>query len=614
MLFGLCLGLLAWSVVPAQAQEGVIVRLSPPIADEFPQVTLYASVLDASGRRLPSLPSGAFQVVEDEQTLGEVLAREVPVGTRQVFVVNTSRGLRFRDAFGLTRYDYVRRALAAWWRQSAATSFGADDLTLVTADGTLLAHRPSAAELASHLDAHQPTFAGPITDYDLLLQALDFVSDPSPRPGMPNFLLFFTPWIEAGREASLVNVIARAKETGTVVYAILAAPAEALTLPEADNLRRLASETGGELLLFDPSAGITALGDKILDQRTQYQLSFTSSANTSGSHSLLLRVVSGEVTIPSNEVAYRVEVLPPEVAVVDPPELIVRQSDDPRLLPVQWPPTQQTLRVVVTFPDHHPRPIVASRLVVDGTTVVERVLPPYASLSWDLTAYHESGAHVLSIEVEDSLGLVGTTPPLSVRVEIVEPRRGLAALQPALAPLLVVAAILVLGVVVFARLIAPTRRNRPRQAAAPRTTARRPPLIRASLQRPEQLQPPEAYLDPVGRSLPLKPVPLTGVDVTLGRDASLSSVVLEDPSVAGMHARVIRQAGGDYLIRDQGTVAGTWVNFEPVPPQGLRLNHADLIHVGRVAFRFRLVSPPQPKPVHVRPAPERRGRESGDGA
>jgi pSer/pThr/pTyr-binding forkhead associated (FHA) protein len=69
--------------------------------------------------------------------------------------------------------------------------------------------------------------------------------------------------------------------------------------------------------------------------------------------------------------------------------------------------------------------------------------------------------------------------------------------------------------------------------------------------------------------------------------------------VSGLHAQITRVAGGGYLIRDQGSVAGTWVNYEPVPAAGRSLEHGDLIHVGRVGLRFRLAAAPEPRRVRV---------------
>ena len=64
---------------------------------------------------------------------------------------------------------------------------------------------------------------------------------------------------------------------------------------------------------------------------------------------------------------------------------------------------------------------------------------------------------------------------------------------------------------------------------------------------------------------------------------------------------MIRLAGGGYLLRDQDSIAGTWLNFHPVPNDGTQLAHEDLIHLGRVALRFRLASPPPAREIRVRP-------------
>jgi pSer/pThr/pTyr-binding forkhead associated (FHA) protein len=100
------------------------------------------------------------------------------------------------------------------------------------------------------------------------------------------------------------------------------------------------------------------------------------------------------------------------------------------------------------------------------------------------------------------------------------------------------------------------------------------------------------------------PIPLIGIDLTFGRDAALASVVLDDASISGLHARLIRQADGGYVLKDQGSTGGTYVNFSPVPEAGSRLQHGDRVHVGRLSFRFRLADPPPPRPIRVTSATE----------
>ncbi|MEJ2563818.1 MAG: FHA domain-containing protein, partial [Anaerolineales bacterium] len=94
----------------------------------------------------------------------------------------------------------------------------------------------------------------------------------------------------------------------------------------------------------------------------------------------------------------------------------------------------------------------------------------------------------------------------------------------------------------------------------------------------------------------------TGVDVILGRDPSMTPAPLLDPSVSNLHARLIRQAGGNYLLKDQGSEAGTWVNYDEVSEEGRILSHGDLIHIGRVKLRFLQSTSAPPATIRIYPS------------
>jgi pSer/pThr/pTyr-binding forkhead associated (FHA) protein len=89
-------------------------------------------------------------------------------------------------------------------------------------------------------------------------------------------------------------------------------------------------------------------------------------------------------------------------------------------------------------------------------------------------------------------------------------------------------------------------------------------------------------------------------NVTLGCAPLQASLVIADPSIEGLHAR-IHHEGKEFQITDAGSIAGTWVNFTIVPPEGIRLEHADIIHLGRVGFRFLLVEPERVRKIVVTP-------------
>jgi hypothetical protein len=49
---------------------------------------------------------------------------------------------------------------------------------------------------------------------------------------------------------------------------------------------------------------------------------------------------------------------------------------------------------------------------------------------------------------------------------------------------------------------------------------------------------------------------------------------------------------------NQNSVAGTWVNFDPITKEGCVLKHGDVVNFGHLTYRFVLTKPPAtPKPT-----------------
>lgn len=592
----------AWIHPPrALAQSGAAVSISEPATDAFPQVSLLVAVRDEIGRQIPSLPPESFSVIEDDFLVTEVQVEEVQVGTRQVYVLNSSPGMKIRDSRGRTRFEFAQDALIDFWGSPASSMIGIDDLSLLTADGLLVQHGRSAAELAAALAFADPTFEEIGSGPDLLLQALDYASDPATPAAMPSHLIFITPMIHSATELPYANAIARAREASTSIHTVLMASEETLEDPAVEDLQQLAQATGGQFILFDPEAGFAFLNESVLGTRTQYRLTYDSRANDSQTHTLQVRVTGEALEAISPVRQFSVDVAPAQIVFIQPPLEILRASDDPSLAPSELPPTSQTLSLLITFPDGHPRSLVRSELIVDAEPAAERESPPFDQFEWDLRGYRSDGAHTLYAVVEDSLGLQSRTVEVVVDILVSPASGGLSALRPAFGSIIAAFAVLAAGLVLLVGLISLTRRRSTMEGAPIGRTPRLNPFKRASI-RKGKFGPPEALLIPIHPAG--DPVPLSGIDVVLGRDATLATIVLDDPSVDGLHARLIRQAGGNYLLKDQGSVAGTWVNYALVPEQGQRLDHGDILQLGRVELRFRRSEAPPPRQIRVYPAPE----------
>jgi predicted component of type VI protein secretion system len=95
-----------------------------------------------------------------------------------------------------------------------------------------------------------------------------------------------------------------------------------------------------------------------------------------------------------------------------------------------------------------------------------------------------------------------------------------------------------------------------------------------------------------GEPASVAPIAVVEKDMTFGTDPVQSMRVLDDLSISPLHARIKRMEDGVFVIYDHGSVAGTWVNFDPVPREGIRLAHGDRIHFGQMIYRFDLKQPP----------------------
>jgi hypothetical protein len=82
-------------------------------------------------------------------------------------------------------------------------------------------------------------------------------------------------------------------------------------------------------------------------------------------------------------------------------------------------------------------------------------------------------------------------------------------------------------------------------------------------------------------------LPLTGDNVTIGRDGTAAQLVLGDKSVGRFHAR-IRWRDGRYWLYDEGSAGGTTLNFERLGLAPRPLQDGDQIQMGRLRLRFRL--------------------------
>lgn len=596
LALGLALISLCLAPLTVSGQSDALVRISIPNTESFPRIQFFLTLSGTAATSLPQLPVSSVQVIEDGVSRQVLRTERVERGTRQLFVINTDEPLAVRDTRGRSRFFFVREALQTWWTGEDAAVYGIDDLTLVTGDGPLVEHASSSARLASLLQEHTPSFQPTRRGLALLLDSLSYLDGSGDAQQVASFVVFVTSTLRSEEELALTNAIARANELGTAIYPVVIDSQEAIARTGYAPLTSLAEATGGTVLLLDPAQpDLQDLSQRLLLQRSQYRVEYESQVNRGGAHEITARVTTAEIVAASPPRSFEIELGPPQLTLVQPPASVTRQSQDPSVPISDLPPTELDLQVVIRFPDDHPRAIEQSSLLVDGQVVDRNLEPPFDTFSWDLSDVESDTTFTLQAVAVDQLGLEARSSRHLLHVLVVGPARGLAALRPALGPFLVIMAILMIGALLALGLASYQRRLRTTPPGQPSTSSPLRRLTRPRLQ-PTSTSSAEAMLVPLGDDdREGEPIPLLGSDLTLGRNASLAAHPLNDPSVSGLHARLIRQAGGGYLLRDQGSIAGTWVNYDAVGEEGVILRHGDIIHLGRVRLRFQRMNQPPPK-------------------
>ncbi|MBI4760942.1 MAG: FHA domain-containing protein [Chloroflexota bacterium] len=615
--FLLTLSLLAGTRTFAHAQSASSAEVARIDASDFPQISALVDVYGADGNFLAGLKAADVTVYEDGQERPPVSLREVKVPVQAVTAVNPGPPLGIRDGTGISRFERVVEALRLWAEAQPADS--RDDFSLVSLSGSLINHAGVNDWLVS-LNAFKPDFRNSKPNLQTLAIALDTVSAPTPEPGMKRAVLFITPALnDPNIDNSIAPFIQRAVEAKVRVF-VWFVDAEAQFLsPSANAFKLLAQQSGGQFFAFSRNEPFPNLDEYFAPLRSLYEIQYTSALNTSGEHTLRFDFHSGETTISTADAAFSVEVQPPNPIFVTPPLQITRQppADDP-YNPEILEPAQRLIEIIVEFPDGHPRDLARTTLYVDGQVTAENTQEPFDRFVWDLSAFAESGQHQIVVEAEDVLGLTKSSIAIPVTFTVIHPPGRLEVFLLQYRSHLIFGATILAGFALLAVLVRSRAKNLPESRRKKARRAKEDPLTQPVPALAEPPIPPKkgktsssrfgwmnlrhsrvpsapAYLIRLkngGEPASAAPIPLLEKETTFGADPVQSMHVLDDPSISPLHARIRRMGEGNFLLMDHGSVAGTWLNYEPVSREGVRLKHGDRIHFGMMYYRFDLSQPP----------------------
>jgi pSer/pThr/pTyr-binding forkhead associated (FHA) protein len=607
----------------AFAQEQINAMLSPPNTERFPTVRMFLDIQNDQGDFIHGLQTTNVRLQEDGVNVPLTEFHQLHPGVQFVTVFNPGRSFALRNSQGVSRYQHLIGAISDWaWRRMGSSI---DDLSLLVADGQQISHINDPQVFLQELEQIDLEIERDLQpNLDILSSAIDLAADQPARLGMGQAILFITPPLEDGAEQPIADLIARANQHNVRIFIWMVASEGSYPVKAEEELRLLAESTGGTLFLFTGTNLLPDLEDNFGSLRNGYYLEYISKVRDSGIHSIIasIRTPFGELETPAQ--TFEIVIQPPDPAFISPPLEIVRRPSSEQIddvkddVPLEaYSPTQQEFEILVSFPDEMMRPLSRTTLLVDGEVVDENHEPPFEKLTWDIREQTTDSSHLITVEAEDSLGLVGKSIESLIQVSILVPEVSPWSWVYSNTPLLTGLIVLLAGAVLFLVLvlggrIRPASFQRFRrshrisdpvtqsvQVDQP-TSSRRLPQWVNRLHWPRRAAETKdlAFLSRITESddeATPTPIPITEDEVTIGSSPVQSMLVLDDPAVAPLHARLTKDADSCFYIKDEGTVAGTWLNYLPIQDEKSLVEHGDLIHIGRIGFRFT-----KRDPKHVR--------------
>jgi len=355
------------------------------------------------------------------------------------------------------------------------------------------------------------------------------------------------------------------------------------------DLRSLALLTGGRYFRYNTAATRSIPEDRTPDeivqffqsvakQRDQYILTFSSKANTSGSHTIKVQV-GGIVA----EKTYAVTISTLKVDIVNPPA--------GTSLPGGRLAADAHLQVRITFPDNRPRDLDRVEFVVDGNPAS---LPQLGArdeaggkvyeFAWSVRDL-EHGDHGIKARAFDKLGVSGESVPVVLRVDIPWFER---VLQWVLNNLAIVLATIVIALIMIVTRGAPIRYGTRAVKSAYKTVTELFTVSEADGSAPTRRpRATKAFLRVVNGPNPGQEYPIIDTYTKIGRDPEYCKIVITERTVSRLHAQIEEKQDGSYYITDQGGINRVRVDGELLSVAEERILHnGAIIQLGAVKLKF----------------------------
>lgn len=591
----------------AQAAATPELKITQITTDDFPNVSVLVFGRNL-GAELGSVP---LSLTEDGRIQAVNSSELVDVGTQTVLLLDASTDIRRPGVTGAPRFQEVVDLVV---REVDVTKVLSPQTDWVAAYAPATGERITAIKdwttdhgfLRNNFYIYQPPEGiGETPLFELIYFGLNAFQDPQLDPRAQRAMILFSDGVDNVSGVEIDDAIARANDLGVAIHTVLLGEG---TREARANMERIAIMTGGQYIPLTSLEVLDPVWQSISQGRQQRLLSYRTSNVQPREVAVAAQLAQGTV---SDRIAF--PVVPPPAAVdvqivqPGPEQEIVRSGQFYTTTLNALTPGVLSIQAAFSWPDGRPRALQRVEYTLgNDTRVVEA--EPFDRIDFPIAALG-NGSYALRVQAVDELGIAGTSRPLSVKVienrpplplptpiPTPVPCEGLACVitEPENMRWLTLAALalalLALFFAIFVLLRKPAVRMQVQQAVTGTIKAVTQPFTLDRRMKGPQAAKARLVLVEGDGSLP-QSVEIVGSNTRIGRDPSLSNVVLDDPRVSRYHCRIAEEGEDVFRIYDEGSTSGTYVNYKPVDIRGQVLQHGDQVHIGPIGMRFEISRP-----------------------
>lgn len=606
VLISLLLIFSASQVNPVGAVDQRHIDVSAINTSKYPQISFTFWPFDTDGIFIDTVTQAGLHVFENDEEIRIDDLQLIEPGAHIVLAVNEGPTLGNSYA-GITRFNRIKEAWTTWAVDQSITSV--DDFSIINNDGTVADQLTTPSQWVDAIDVYQPELKSATPNLNCLTLSLDKLS--SITDVKTKVIFVITPLPGKDQLSGLMDAAARAANNDIHLFIWLVGPQGYSSEEAAGVLQQMAADTGGSFFIFSGAETLPTIASYLEPIRLEYQVSYTTTLQQSGKYTLAVQIDQSEFQGSSEKQNFDLKALAPNPILLTPPSTVTRTwNQDPDTRKWSLVPSQQTIGFMLEFPDGHARTLKTAELYVDGSMVAENTTEPFTEFKWDLTSYTESGTHMIRVKITDVVGFTASTIELPVSIDVKEKPLGVIgrfikqidAQTFAVVAFLVLAGAGLIYLFIRLRLRAPTTQSRKKRLNSSVSDINK--TSPASDTHPQTRRVSTVKLHFLGggeSDLPGGTVfQITEKSTLLGSDPTRCAVALDAPTISPIHAEITVDSAKNYYIADRGSVAGTWVNYDPVTSQGARLVSGDIIHLGACDFRFEIFGA-KPEPIRIQP-------------